>query len=70
MSEELSSLENTIDTLAAKPLRVEGDMGEVEGRSLQELIAWHKYKASLEVATNTRKTSGIRFTKLVPPGAV
>lgn len=63
-----TDLESVIADAAAGPKRVKGDAGEVEQQPLPDLIAADKYLAA-KVAAG-KKTSGVRFTKLVPPGAV
>jgi hypothetical protein len=53
---------------AQKPMEAEGDMGRVKKHPLKDLIEADQYLASKEAAT--KKTRGLRFTKLSPPGAV
>ena len=60
-------LEDEITDNASGPKRVKGDMGEVEQHSLKDQIAADQYLAA-KAAARTKKR-GLRFTKLVPPGA-
>ena len=52
---------------AEQPKRARGDEGEVEQHSLREQIELDRYLASKRAAT--RRASGLRITKMVPPGA-
>jgi hypothetical protein len=61
------NLEDEIADNASGPKRAKGDMGEVEQHSLKDQIAADQYLAA-KAAARTRKR-GLRFTKLVPPGA-
>jgi len=48
------------------PQRVTGDAGSVEQFKLADLIAAHKYLAS--IAASTTRNRGLRFNKLTPDG--
>ena len=64
MADEIT---DAIEQAAQEPKRVKGDMGEVEAHSLRDQIEADRYLASKRAA---RKTGGgLRFTKLIPPGA-
>jgi len=63
-----TDLESVIADAAAGPRRVKGDAGEVEQQPLPDLIAADKYLHQRDAAG--KKTSGVRFAKLVPPGTV
>jgi len=52
---------------AKAPAKASGDAGSVEQHKLPDQIAADKYLASKQ-ATNS-KNRGLRFNKLVPPGA-
>ncbi len=52
----------------AGPAEVSGDAGTVRQQPLQDLIALDKYLTGKAAARNPRR--GLRFTKLIPPGAV
>jgi len=52
---------------AQEPKRVKGDMGEVEAHPLKDQIEADRYLASKRAAS--KPGGGLRFTKLVPPGA-
>jgi hypothetical protein len=60
-------LQDTIRQNAQGPAKVTGDAGSVEQHSLAEQIEADKYLASQEAAKSQRR--GLRFNKLVPPGA-
>lgn len=62
-----NDLENTIRDNAQGPAKATGDAGSVEQHKLADQIAADKYLASKE-ATRSKKR-GLRFNKLVPPGA-
>jgi hypothetical protein len=61
------TLKETIRENAKAPAKASGDAGSVEQHSLSEQIAADKYLAS----SNAVKTKhrGVRFNKIVPPGA-
>lgn len=60
-------LDETIRQNAQGPAKAAGDAGSVEQHSLSEQIEADKYLAAKEAAKNKRR--GLRFNKLVPPGA-
>ncbi len=62
-----NDLENAIRENAQGPAKAAGDAGSVEQHKLSEQIAADKYLASKEAAES--KSRGLRFNKLVPPGA-
>ncbi len=64
MSDEL---DNTIRENAKGPAKVAGDAGSVEQHKPSEQVAADRYLASKEAAKSKRR--GLRFNKLVPPGA-
>lgn len=64
MAEDLT---NAISDGAEAPKRVKTNAGEAEAHPLPDLIAADRYLQAKEAAA--RKTSGLRFAKLVPPGA-
>jgi hypothetical protein len=68
MPEEIDGLRDVIREAAAGPSSVSGDAGTVSQRSLSELIEADKYLAAKESARAPRR--GLRFSKLIPPGAV
>jgi len=60
-------LDATIRQNAEGPAKVSGDAGSVEQHSLADQIAADRY---LQAKAATRaKRQGLRFSKLVPPGA-
>ena len=61
------SLDDKIRQNAEGPAKAAGDAGSVEQHKLTEQIAADKYLASREAAKS--KSRGLRFNKLVPPGA-
>jgi len=60
-------LDDAIRENAQGPAKAAGDSGSVEQHKLPDQIAADKYLASKEAAKS--KTRGLRFNKLVPPGA-
>jgi hypothetical protein len=63
----LADLKETIRESAKAPAKASGDAGSVEQHKLTEQIAADKYLASKEAVS--QKSRGLRFNKLVPPGA-
>ncbi len=62
-----NDLEDAIRENAQGPAKAAGDAGSVEQHKLSEQIAADKYLASKEAAQS--KSRGLRFNKLIPPGA-
>lgn len=60
-------LENAIRDNAEGPAKASGDAGSVEQHKLGEQIEADRYLAAKEAAKSKRR--GLRFNKLVPPGA-
>jgi len=60
-------LKDKIRENAQGPAKVAGDAGSVEQHKLADQIEADKYLASKEAAKT--KSRGLRFNKLVPPGA-
>ena len=60
-------LDDTIRENAEGPAKVTGDVGSVEQHSLGDQIEADRYLNSKQAAR--KKGSGLRFSKLVPPGA-
>ena len=60
-------LDVTIRENAQGPAKVAGDAGSVEQHSLADQIAADRYLQSKAAARG--KQRGLRFSKLVPPGA-
>ncbi|RIK72253.1 MAG: hypothetical protein DCC68_26625 [Planctomycetota bacterium] len=60
-------LEQAIRDNAAGPAKASGDTGSVEQHKLPDQIAADRYLASKEAAKS--KSRGLKFNKLVPPGA-
>ena len=60
-------LENTIRENASGPAKAAGDAGSVEQHKLTEQIAADKHLASKQAVGKASR--GLRFNKLVPPGA-
>lgn len=61
------NLESIIRETASGPKRAANDSESVDAHSLADLIAVDKYLASKEAAR--RPGVGLRFTKIIPPGA-
>lgn len=60
-------LEAAIRENAKGPAKAQGDSGSVEQHPLKEQIEADRYLSSK--AARKRKGAGLRFAKLVPPGA-
>jgi hypothetical protein len=60
-------LEDEIRKNAEGPAKASGDVGSVEQHKLAEQIEADRYLASKDAVKRSRR--GLRFTKLVPPGA-
>ena len=60
-------LEDTILENAQGPAKAAGDAGSMEQHKLTEQIEADRYLASKAAAKS--KSRGLRFNKLVPPGA-
>jgi hypothetical protein len=60
-------LENAIKENAQGPAKASGDSGSIEQHPLKDQIEADRYLAS-KSAAKTKKL-GLKFTKLVPPGA-
>jgi len=61
------TLDDTIRQNAAAPKRAKGDSSEVEQHSLADQIEADRYLNSKKAAKG--KKAGLKFAKLVPPGA-
>jgi hypothetical protein len=64
MPEDLS---DAIEQNAKGPAKASGDAGSVEQHKLAEQIEVDRYLASKDAVKKPRR--GLRFTKIVPPGA-
>lgn len=64
MSDDLT---DKIRDNAEGPAKAAGDSGSIEQHKLPDQIAADKYLASKQAAKS--KSRGLRFNKLVPPGA-
>lgn len=60
-------LEDEIRKNAEGPAKASGDAGSVEQHKLAEQIEADRYLASKDAVKKSRR--GLRFTKIVPPGA-
>ena len=60
-------LQNKIRENAVGPAKVAGDAGSVEQHKLTDQIEADRYLRSKEAAKS--KSRGLRFNKLIPPGA-
>ena len=60
-------LEQSIRENAQQPAKAAGDSGSVEQHSLPDQIEAYRYLASKQ-ATRSKRL-GLRFTKVIPPGA-
>lgn len=64
----MADLIEIIEQVASEPASVSSDAGAVNQHSISELIEADKYLASRASATE-RTRRGLRFNKIVPPGA-
>ena len=62
-----NSLDDTIRENAQGPAKAAGDAGSMEQHKLTEQIEADRYLSSKAAAKS--KSRGLRFNKLVPPGA-
>ncbi len=62
-----NDLEQTILENAKAPAKATGDSGSVEQHPLKDQIEADRYLAAKKAAKTRR--SGLRFAKLIPPGA-
>ena len=62
-----AELEQSIRDNAAGPAKASGDSGSMEQHKLADQIAADRYLCAKDAAKS--KSRGLRFTKLVPPGA-
>lgn len=65
MSDE--TITDAIRTNAAGPVKASGDSISVEQHSIQDQIAADRYLASKAAANKPHR--GMRFTRIIPPGA-
>tara|TARA_Y100001973_G_C5199824_1_gene336773 strand:- start:1799 stop:2011 length:213 start_codon:yes stop_codon:yes gene_type:complete len=69
MSEEKTKID--VQESATQPARARTDAGEVEQHKLSDLIEAEKYLAGKDaIESKTAKRRGLRFNKLIPPGAM
>ena len=61
------NIEHNIRENAKAPAKVSGDAGSVEQHKLTDQIETAKFLASRDAVA--KKNRGLRFSKLVPPGA-
>ncbi len=66
-AENAEILSETIATVATEPAKVSGDAGSAEQHKLTDLIAADKYVRAKAASRSPRV--GLRFVKLIPPGA-
>lgn len=62
-----NEIRDQILTDAQGPKSVSGDAGSVQQRDLREQIEADRYLSERTAVSNTRR--GLRFSRLVPPGA-
>jgi len=62
-----NDLEQSIQENAQQPAKATGDSGSVEQHPLPDQIAADRYLASKQAVRSKRL--GLRFTKIIPPGA-
>jgi hypothetical protein len=62
-----TTIEDAIRQNAAGPAKASGDQGSFEQHSIADQIAADRYLASKQAAKLPHR--GLRFTRIVPPGA-
>ncbi len=67
-SEDLEAIDDAILAATAGFQRVKTDAAEVESRPIGDLIKARQYLSSGSAGSRPRR--GLRFTKMIPPGAV
>lgn len=68
-SDQLNQIRQQIVTSAGQPKSITVDGETFTQHGLSELLQAYKLAQSSEAAAASRKTGGIVFRKLVPPGA-
>jgi hypothetical protein len=63
----MADLDDTISQNAHGPAKAAGDAGSVEQHKLTDQIEADRYLCSKDAAASKKR--GLRFNKLVPPGA-
>jgi hypothetical protein len=63
----MAELDDTIRENAKGPAKAAGDAGSIEQHKLSDQIAADRYLAAKDAVKSPRR--GLRFNKLVPPGA-
>lgn len=61
------TISDAIQENATGPAKATGDQGSFEQHSLQDQIAADRYLAAKAAASKAHR--GLRFTRIVPPGA-
>jgi hypothetical protein len=67
-NEDIAAIEAEMLEAIMGPKRVRSDAGEVEARDIDEYLKARSLFTSGTAATRPRR--GLRFTRLIPPGAV
>ena len=66
-----TDLKDDITSNAQGPAEARGDSGSIRQHGLADQIAADKYLAGKDaLADSSKKTFGVRFGRLIPPGAV
>lgn len=66
MSDELR---DKIADVASGPKRVRTDAGEVESQDVASMIEADKYLSARAASNSSNTRRGLRFNKIIPPGA-
>jgi hypothetical protein len=67
---DAESILEVLVTAASGPESVTTDAGSVRQFSLADIIAAHKYLSSVQASQQQPRTSGLRFSQLIPGGTV
>lgn len=65
----MPDLTSDITSAATSPRRVKTDAGEVESRTIEEMILADRYAKEQAAQAAKHPAAGVRITKLIPPGA-
>lgn len=67
-NEDVEAVETAMSAAISNPKRVKTDAAEVENHAITDYIKAAQYLGGS--AASSRPRRGLRFTKLIPPGAV
>ena len=68
--EDVTAANDALIAALTGPLKVSGDAGSVEQRSVSELIQAANYLAGVCAARSGNGARGLRFSRMIPDGTV